>query len=184
MNHIAPIARNTALQKHVLVRENGLHRVVNILSHGHPSLRREVAATATATASTISTASENRSAAIDGRSGHGAGVQAVVQSVHFICKALRNESVLSSLRSLHGRHVELVLEADVLTLRLGKLTLHAVQLQSAQLVKDRLSATGLSVDDIAGVLRGSGAVGAVFGRNGIFQVRGRGSVVAANYVIV
>ena len=181
MNHIAPIARNTALQKHVLVRENGLHRVVNILSHGHPSLRSEAIA---ATAASAVIASENRSAAIDGRSGHGAGVQSVVQSVHFICKALRNESVLRGLRSLHGRHVELVLEADVLTLRLGKLTLHAVQFESTELVENRLSATGLSVDDIAGVLRGSGTVGAVFCRHGIFEVGGRGAVIAANYVIV
>ena len=108
----------------------------------------------TAASAVIATACKDGLIAVNRSCADGAVLEAVIQSIHLCIHALLEQRGLCRLRSLHGRNVKLVLQSNILTLSLCKLTLYAIELKSAQLIKDSLCSSGLSVDNVAGVLRG------------------------------
>lgn len=116
-----------------------------------------------AVAAGVAAAGKDRRPAIDGRRGDGACVQPVVQLIDLIGEALRDEGVLRGLRSRKLGHVELLTEVS-------RLTLGAVQFESAQLVEDSLGAARLAVDDVAGVGSRRRASGARLGCLSIAEV--------------
>ena len=113
-----------------------------------------IAATATAA---IIVASENRLHTIDRHRRYRTIAKAVVHRINFFYLPRTYLRGLRHLRRLHGRHIELILQADIFTLRSRQLALHAIKFQSAQFVKDRLRAASLRVDDVAGILGIGGA---------------------------
>ena len=107
---------------------------------------------ATSAAHVVTATGKNRRPAIHGSGGHGAGVQPVIQRVNLSRETLGDQRILVRLRFAERSHVHLVLQTDILTLCLGQLVLHAVQLELAELVDDGVSATGLGIDDVPSVL--------------------------------
>lgn len=108
---------------------------------------------------------------------NGAVLQPVVQSIDFVGQTLLNEGILSSLGLTQSGHVQLILEANILALRLGQLVLDAIQFQSAELIDDSLSTTVLVVDDIASVLSRRSTIRTVLSCHGVLEVSGRGTVI-------